>query len=64
MCWRVLCVVLVCVFHVFARFLCDVVCDAVWFVVFAYFVCVGVLFIYLCDAFMINGVLLFGVVLC
>ena len=52
-------------FYVFACFMCDVSCDAVWFVfVVACFVCVGALFMYLCDVLMINDVLSSGFVLC
>ena len=61
-CW-VICLFL-CVFYVFAWFVCDVLCDGVWFVFCIVFVCVGALSIYLCNALMMNGVLLPGFVLC
>ena len=48
----------------FACFVCDVLCDAVWFVVCSVLVCVGALFISMCDVVMMNGRMLSGVVLC
>ena len=45
-------------------FCCDVLCDVVWSVIGIVFVCVGALFICLCDVSMVNGMMLSEFALC